>query len=160
MKKIALRLLSLIYILYLLTIFGAHIHYRRSTRANSIEEARSYINRAISLNPINSAYRYQKYYLLKTEYENRPPPTANRNLLDESIKSLRKAIELEPAKASYHLYYALSLTRRYSLRDEEISHRVKQGLRRAVELKPFSQLYKEIYNRLSFKIERYHKEAP
>ncbi|MCK4859881.1 MAG: hypothetical protein KAS87_04925 [Candidatus Omnitrophica bacterium] len=156
-KKLAVLLLSAAYIFCLSAIFTADLYYRRSLAAKdrkiSPTKALGYINKAIFLNPVRSTYRYQKYYLLKMFYANRKAKsachlsqTAKQNLLSKGIQNLEKAIELEPTKPSYHLFYALSLIKRDLLRGKEIPKIARQELRRAVELKPYSELYQQIYN--------------
>jgi hypothetical protein len=73
------------------------------------------------LNPLDSQYYYKKGL-----YE--------------------KAIEAEPSKAEYHMSYALDLARKNPAPDYFTARLVLSQLKQAVELRPFSKAYREIYN--------------
>ncbi len=77
-----------------------------------------------TLNPLDSEYYYQN-------------------------KSFAKAIEVEPTKAQYHMYYALELLK--SLPEDRISAQTqlrlaKSEFYRAAKLKPYNAVYQKTYN--------------
>jgi len=80
-----------------------------------------YLITAWIVNPLNSEYYYKK-------------------------RLFARAIEIEPAKAVYHMLYALDLIKQNRKPDLEIRHLILTQLTQAVELKPFSKNYKKIYN--------------
>lgn len=92
------------------------------------------INLSIHLNPLNSDYYYQKYSLLKAQ------PA-------QALTYLQSAIELEPTRAAYHMFYALALLKLTPIvhHPSSIVHQavILQELHRAVSLKPFSKLYQK-----------------
>lgn len=56
-----------------------------------------------------------------------------------------KAVEAEPSKAEYHMSYALDLTRKNPTPDYFTLRLVLAQIKQAVELKPFSKAYQEVY---------------
>jgi len=56
-----------------------------------------------------------------------------------------KAIEAEPSKAEYHMSYALDLARKNPAPDYFTLRLVLAQIKQAVELKPFSKAYQEVY---------------
>jgi hypothetical protein len=58
-----------------------------------------------------------------------------------------KAIEIEPSRADYHMGYALDLARKNPTPDYFTVRLVLSQLKQAVELKPFSKAYQEVYAR-------------
>ena len=72
------------------------------------------------LNPLNS-----EYYFKKGLFE--------------------KAVETEPSKAQYHMAYALALAGKNPAPDYFTLRLVLSQIKQAVELKPFSKAYQEVY---------------
>lgn len=63
--------------------------------------------------------------------------------------SLTKAIEVEPAKAQYHMHYGLELLKilpkdKFSAQNQ--LRLAKQEFYRAAKLKPYSEVYRKTYN--------------
>ena len=56
-----------------------------------------------------------------------------------------KAIETEPSRAEYHMGYALDLARKNPAPDYFTLRLVLAQLKQAVELRPFSKAYQEVY---------------
>ena len=76
------------------------------------------------LNPLNSEYYYQN-------------------------GSLTKAIEVEPSKAVYHMYYGLELLNTLPINKSLAQNQLrlaKEEFSRAAKLKPYSEVYKKTYN--------------
>jgi len=73
-----------------------------------------------ALNPLNA-----EYYFKKGLYE--------------------KAIETEPSRAEYHMSYALDLAGKNPAPDYFTVQLVLSQIKQAVELKPFSKAYREVY---------------
>jgi len=76
---------------------------------------------SISLNPLSSEYYYKK-------------------------RLFAKAIEIEPAKAEYHMSYALDLIKNNQNPNTSTSELILIQLKQASELNPSSKKYREIYN--------------
>ncbi len=57
-----------------------------------------------------------------------------------------KAIETEPSRAEYHMGYALDLAGKNPAPDYFTLRLVLFQIKQALELKPFSKAYQEIYN--------------
>lgn len=80
--------------------------------------------RSAALNPLNSEYYFQK-------------------------KLFAEAIELEPSRADYHMYYGLRLLK--TLPKDRFSAQIQLRLAnkefyRAAKLKPYNELYKKTYD--------------
>ena len=58
-----------------------------------------------------------------------------------------KAIQIEPLKAEYHMLFLLDLTEKYPKPDFAIVTLMRTQLNRAMELKPYSKLYRKIYQK-------------
>lgn len=56
-----------------------------------------------------------------------------------------KAIETEPSRAEYHMGYALDLAGKNPAPDYFTLRLVLSQIKQAVELKPFSKAYQEVY---------------
>jgi hypothetical protein len=76
---------------------------------------------SIILNPLNSEYLYKNGLFAK-------------------------AIEAEPTKAEYHMSYALDLIKKNQNPDTSMLKLILIQFKQAIELKPFSKRYKEIYD--------------
>lgn len=145
-SKLIILVISIIYIIYLLVIFTANIYYNQSTVTKDAERSLRYIKSALFFNPFNSEYHYQKYYLLKSRAAGYRLEVDSRKLIADSVNSIQRAIELQPSNASYHMFYALALIKRYPHnREPKISQLINGELRKACELKPSSKLYQDIY---------------
>lgn len=75
-----------------------------------------------ALNPLNSEYYYRKGLLTK-------------------------AIEAEPAKAMYHMLYALDLIQQNPRPDALTRQLILAQLTQALELKPYSKKYRKIFDK-------------
>lgn len=73
------------------------------------------------LNPLNSEYYYDK-------------------------NQFAKAIEVEPSRAVYHMLYAIDLMKQNPNANVMMRKFILSQIKQAVELKPFSKKYKEIYD--------------
>jgi hypothetical protein len=62
-----------------------------------------------------------------------------------SQKQYARAIETEPARAEFHLAYALDLIKKTPEPDSFTARVILKQLQQAVELRPFSEQYKGIY---------------
>ncbi len=83
----------------------------------------SYLSTVLTANPLNSEYYYKRGLLTK-------------------------AIEVEPSKAEYHMYYGLELLK--TLPNDKFSaqlqlRQAKIEFSRASKLKPYSKLYQKTY---------------
>lgn len=143
MKRTWLASATIIYGIFLAFIFLGEVYYQNSLRFNagkiSAQAALTSVNRAILLNPLNAEYRYQKYFILKEAGV-------------VSFPEIKQAIELEPLKPAYHMYYGLALLEH--LPGDKFSALIqlrlaKKELSRAAGLKPYSDLYKKTYDTYS-----------
>ena len=60
-----------------------------------------------------------------------------------------KAIQAEPLKAEYHMLFVLDLTEKNPKPDSAMLSLIRAQLARALELKPYSNLYRQIYQKYS-----------
>ena len=137
MKKYLLLIITIIYCGFLLCFLSAEIFYRDAGGRASQPEALSAINKAVCLNPFNAQY-YNQQYLIEKNQTTEPP-----------LSAIRQAIELDPLKASYHMYYGLALLKDLPSDNYLAQNRIAQAkkeLSRAKRLKPYSELYAQIYN--------------
>jgi hypothetical protein len=139
MKRLWFLGMVVIYAIFLVFIFAGEAYYQASLRFDTgrlpTQTAAAFINHAIVFNPLNAEYRYQKYFILK-------------DFRAASLRQIKQAIELDPAKPAYHMYYGLSLLEVFP--PDKFSAQLqlrlaKKELARAARLKPFSELYQETY---------------
>jgi hypothetical protein len=123
-KTIGIIVLSL-YVAVLAVFAAAELLYQNGKARGNMRELRM----AAALNPFISDYRYAIF--------DKGDP--------KDMGSIKEAIRLEPLKASYHMFYAFELLRDLNKRtiasDQVAFHEIK----RAYELKPYSNNYRQIY---------------
>jgi len=107
------------------------------------------MNTAEALNPINSDIPYVKFTILNDKFNKARGLTYRERveLLDNGLRELKKAINLRPTEASYHMFYGLALLKRYPIRKGASYGQAKRELLKARELNPASEKYKNISNR-------------
>ncbi len=115
----------LVYIVVLGVFAEAEYFYQTGKAQENVQK----LKMAAALNPFVSDYRYEIF-----EQSN-----------PKDINSIKEAIRLEPLKASYHMFYALELLRDYSKRTRVSDQIAFHQIARAYALKPFSSLYRQIY---------------
>jgi len=135
-KKLFLALIAL-YAIFLAFIFTGEAYYQASLRFDTgklpAQLAQRYIGYAIAFNPFNAEYRFQKYSIFKDSRA-------------ASLRQIKQAIELDPLKPAYHMYYGLSLLE--SFPPDKFSAQLqlrmaKKELIAASRLKPYSELYQK-----------------
>jgi len=129
MRKTLGIIILLAYIIVLSVFAEAEYFYQNGKVHKNVEELRS----AVNLNPFVSDYRAELF-------EQSDP---------KDIKIIKEAIRLEPLKASYHMFYALELLRDYSKRTRISDQIAFYEIKRAYELKPYSSLYQETYEKFA-----------
>jgi len=116
--KACIVILSLCYLIFLVCICRAEVLFHKAMDTKDIE----LLAQAQHLNPFSSEYFYGEYRL------------------DHNLSALVHAIQLEPTKAAYHMYYGLELLERVPrtpLTDQEAVTEICKGAR----LKSYSQIY-------------------
>ncbi len=118
--RLLVRILSFCFIALLTFVGGAELVFQRGKAGKDP----ALLQVAQKLNPLVSEYFYEDYRLTG------------------DIKALRRAIQLEPTKPAYHMYYGLALLKQ--------SPRTRYGDREAVteickaaRLKPYSKQYQD-----------------
>jgi len=124
-KTVGIIILS-VYIVFLGVCAGAECFFQIGKVQGNVEALKI----AAVLNPYVSEYRYQIF-----EYTN-----------PKDINSIKEAIRLEPSNPAYHMFYALELLRDYSKRTRDLDQIAFHEIKRAYALKPYSTLYRKIYD--------------
>ena len=143
--KILFLIFIFIYIIILTDVFisGTFYHLSRLLEEKAPYKALLYAQLSIKLNPINSSNYLQKYRVLRIILKSKLPPGKKQRYIKETLKTLKKAIELEPVNPSYHMYYALALLK-YEKKRPAVIELIKSELMKAKQLKPYSPLYQRI----------------
>jgi hypothetical protein len=123
-KTIGIIILS-VYIAVLGVFTVAEYSYQTGKAQGNLEK----LKMAAVLNPFVSDYKYEVF-------EHSDP---------KDINIIKEAMRLEPLKAVYHMCYALELLRDYSKRTRASDQLAFHEIARAYELKPYSALYRKIY---------------
>ena len=143
--KILFLIFISIYMIALTAIFmsGTFYHLSRLLEEKAPDKALLYAHLSIKLNPLNSSNYLQKYRVLRIILKSKLSPDRKQRYIKETLKTLEKAIELEPVNPSYHMYYALSLLK-YKKKNPAVIELIKSELMKAKQLKPYSPLYQKI----------------
>ena len=143
--KILFLIIIFIYIITLTDIFisGTFYHLSRLLEERAPHKALGYAQLSIKLNPINSSNYLQKYRVLRIILKSKLSSEEKQRYIKETLKTLKKAIELEPVNPSYHMYYALALLK-YEKKRPAVIELIKSELMKAKQLKPYSPLYQKI----------------
>ena len=148
MKRIIFAFSCFIYLIMLCAFFLAHAAYVISK--NSAEPSPQSAARACFFNPLNSDYTYNRYVQLKRAAKQSQDATRQEKslLLDQALACIRRAITLEPTRAAYHLYYALTLLERHGTGSDAIRKEALSHFKKAAQLKPYSPKYKAIWEQM------------
>ena len=117
---------SFFFMVLLTCVGGAEFAFKQGT--NPQRKNVELLKIAEKLNPFVSDYFYEDYRLTG------------------DIKALRQAIVLEPTKPSYHMYYGLALMKQQQPRTYLGDQEAVTEICKAVQLKPYSQQYKDTCN--------------
>lgn len=150
--KICILIVSVFYIVSLSIVGYSNYCNNRALAVEgegSFYKALKYLDIAQRLNPINSDISYAKFTILNDKFNKAKGLTYRERaeLLEGALGELKKAINLRPTEASYHMFYGLALLKRYPLRKGVIYEQAKRELLKAHELNPASKKYESISNR-------------
>ena len=148
--KYILVLFISIFAIRVCTIFLADRFYSMSMAAGtgkiSIDRGITLINYAIKIDSTNVTLHYKKYELL--EQKSRMGPEKLRlDIYEDQLHILEKCIDLCPSWPAYHLYYAFTLKRIAPNPNIMTREVILSELEKAYTLKPYSNVYRKIYER-------------
>ena len=108
-----------------------------------------YLEASGLLNPLNSDISYAKFNVYNEKFNKAKGLVAPEKieLLNDALRALKRSIDLRPTEASYHMFYGITLLKRYPLKSGVIYKEAKRELLKASELKPVSKRYETIANR-------------
>ncbi|MBF0331916.1 MAG: hypothetical protein HQL17_08280 [Candidatus Omnitrophica bacterium] len=109
---------SIILLVLLVCIGGAEVVFRNAVTHKDLPG----IKLAQRLDPLVSEYFYEEYRLTG------------------DLEALQKAMDLEPTKPAYHMYYGLALME-LPVRTRITDERAVNEICKAAALKPYSKLY-------------------
>ena len=149
-RKYSIILFTLIFGFRVFTLFIADRLYSMSMAA---EEATIHIDRGVNmldaamrLDSTNVDIYIQKYELLDIKLRRGDGGIKNQ-VLKEQLQLLRESINLYPTWPTYHMYYALTLKRIAPNPNILTQQAILSEMKKAVDLKPHSELYRKIYKR-------------
>ena len=143
--KSVISVFSLAFAALVLTTFIADrlsaMSFRPVIISPSLEERLGMIELAIKLDPLDAELRFKRFVILQEirvkERRRRPGPA--------ELNALKEAIELRPLWPKYHLYYGLVLERMTPRPNVITRERILSQLKKAADLKPYSELYQKKY---------------
>ena len=160
MKKnlvnIFIVIFTIIFAIRVITIFTADRLYSMSLAAEkgtrTPESALKLLNVATRLDSTNATLYYQEYKVLniKIKDEHRASSIQHR---EDQLHLLRHCINLTPSWPKYHLLYARTLERMSPRPNLMTRQKLLSELEKASKLKPYSPMYKDIYNKYKAKYE-------
>jgi hypothetical protein len=104
------------------------------------------LDAAMKLDSTNVDIYIQKYELLDIKLRKGEWGIKNQ-ILEEQLQLIRKSINLYPTWPTYHMYYALTLKRITPNPNIVTQQAILSEMKKAVDLKPHSELYRKIYKR-------------
>lgn len=150
--RICVLIVSIFYAAYLFVIGYSNFCVTRALAVEgegSFYKALGYLDASEKLNPLNSDIPCTKFIFLNDKFNKAKGLTHREKveLLDKGLLELKKAINLRPTEASYHMFYGLALLKRYPIRKGVVYEQAKSELHKARELKPASRKYQSIPDR-------------
>ena len=143
---------SAVFALRILTIFTADRLYSMSLAAEtgkiSPEKGLKIISTAVMLDPSNAKLHYEKCEILELEIKDKKRKQRN-ILFEKQLHILRRCINLCPSWAAYHMHYALILSRMSRNPNMFTREMINSEIEQSIELKPYSKLYRRIYDKRS-----------
>ena len=135
---------SIVFAVRVITIFTADRLYSMSLAAEQGEREPGeaitmLLNIATILDSTNTKLYFLKYEVMQLKTEN--------DIRKHQLNLLKKCIDLCPSWPEYHLYYAFTLkqmTLKPNIVTEEL---ILSELKKATELKPYSPIYKKLYQK-------------
>ena len=151
--KIAILTFSAIFLCQVSLIFVSDRLYSMSLALEagkiSTDKALNYINTAVKLNPSNANLYFRKYEIVEIKLKSQKNDV--REIYINQINLLRHCIDLCPSWPAYHMYYALTLNKLRPAPNLITKETILMELEKASELKPYSKLYLDIYDRYVLK---------
>ncbi|MGB2630443.1 MAG: hypothetical protein WBD17_04355 [Candidatus Omnitrophota bacterium] len=113
------------------------------------DKAITLLNIATNLDSTNANLYFQKYELLDIKANNLKPAIRNTQyaIRKQQLHLLKTCINLCPSWPAYHLFYALTLNKFSQRPNIMTQQQILSELKKAAELKPYSELYSKIYKR-------------
>jgi len=146
--KMLICIFSLIFGIRVFTIFLVDRLYSMSLSAERSGYPGSreicLLDAAAKLDPSNADLYFKKYEILglKEKAGGRNPERLKRRL-----EALRKCIQLCPSKPSFHLHYAYLFKRMFATPNLQTEQLIISEIKKARDLKPYSELYRKIYEK-------------
>jgi len=129
----------------ILTTFAAErlsaISFRPAFFSLTMDERIELMDRAIGLDPLNAEFRFRKFILLQRKRLSEGNAIPHKT----ELYAIKEAIDLRPLWPKYHLYYGLVLDRMSPNPNVITRQLILSQLKKAAELKPYSELYGKIY---------------
>lgn len=134
---------SMVFMVRIITIFTADRLYSMSLAAEegkrAPEEAITMLNIATTLDSTNVNLYFMKYEILELKTKS--------DILKKQLHILKKCIDLCPSWPAYHIYYAFTL-KQMSLKPNIVTKElILSEFKKAAELKPYSPMYKKLYQK-------------
>ncbi len=156
--KILILIFSIIFAVRVLTVFTADRLYSMSLAAIAdkitTEKGTSLLETAEKLDSGNANLYFEEFKLLEDEIaalkKEKSGADKIKTYRKRQIFLLKKAIDLCPSWPVYHMYYALTIKRMSTKSNIITDSKILSEMEKAVELKPFSKVYSNIYK-------KYHK---
>ena len=145
--KLTILIFSIVFAALVLTTFAAErlsaMSFRPVFFSPAMDERIELMDMAIKLDPLNAELKFRKFILLRRKRlsEGRPRPHK------AELYAIKEAIDLCPLWPKYHLYYGLVLERMSPNPNIITRELILSQLKKAADLKPYSELYQEKYNR-------------
>lgn len=136
---------SIVFLVRVITIFTADRLYSMSLAVEQgkrkSELAITMLNIASTLDSTNADLYFLKYEILRGENAS--------NAQKQQLNLLKKCTDLCPSWPAYHLYYVLTLIQMSPQPNIITKERILSELKKAKELKPYSLVYMNLYQKYS-----------
>ena len=149
--KLIIVLFTIVFTMRVVTVFIADCLYNMSMAAekDKIPTSRGIelLNIATKLDSTNANLYFKKYEFLDIQAKKLKGEERYKtyDIRKQQLYLLRQCIQLCPSWSAYHLYYALTLGQMSSRPNIVTKEKILDELKKASELKPYSELYGKIY---------------
>jgi hypothetical protein len=148
MSRIAKTIIIILSTVYAIVVASTFVSdrlvaaaFRQGNIAFSLDEKLNLIEKAIELDPFNAELYFKKFIVMQEmriiSGKRKPHKT--------ELYAIKNAIDLRPLWPKYHLYYGLVLEKMSPNPNIITRNIILSQLKKAAELKPYSQMYGEEY---------------
>jgi len=142
--RLFIVIFSILFALRVITFLASDRLYSMSLSAKSPEEGIELIQTAEALDSSNAELYFSEFKLLESIISRSEDHDLIKTYRKRQVFLIKKAIDLSPSKALYHMYYAITLRRMSPNPNAVTKSVILSETQKASELRPYSEIYARI----------------